>query len=242
MSPELPHIENLVLLVEAGGRSYGTSNDDSDHDYVALTIETPEQVFSLNAADTRTRSLRSQPVGQPSGRGDWDVTVHPLRRWLALAAKGNPNALETLWGPVLVTSPVGIGLRCQRELFIGRHIINPYLGYVHSQRERYFAHEDPSDVIDGEQAKPAMHVARLLIQAKQLLEQRQLELPISEPWLSWLLEVRAGNMQWGRWARVVEALTRSIEIYRHDESIPATADTQAIVAWSIHAHQEWWDR
>ena len=49
---------------------------------------------------------RTQPEGQPSGPGDVDLSTYSLRKYLRLAANGNPTVLNLLFSPPRV-SPFG---------------------------------------------------------------------------------------------------------------------------------------
>src|SRR5215469_11904113 len=98
--PELP--PGTILLVEVGSTAHGTGlPGGEDHDEMAVVLEAPEQVLGLAESGLRSRMHRTQPEGTRSGPGDTDRTVHSLRRFLRLAASGNPSVLMALWAPVL---------------------------------------------------------------------------------------------------------------------------------------------
>src|SRR6185437_2558745 len=79
---------------------------------------------------------RTQPEGVRSGPGDTDRTVHSLRRFVRLAASGNPSVLMAMWAPVLHATGDGLALRSLGESFAGRHVIPRYRGYMKAQAER----------------------------------------------------------------------------------------------------------
>ena len=79
---------------------------------------------------------RTQPEGMKSGHGDIDRTLHPLRRFLYLAASGNPSVLMSLWAPVPEATPEGLEIVGLGDLFVGRHVIPRYRGYMESQATR----------------------------------------------------------------------------------------------------------
>lgn len=251
MTPAVP--DHTILLVHGGSHAYGTATEDSDHDYVAVTIEPPERVFSLRTnpeAAQRTISTRSQPVGQPSSADDWDMAVHPLRRYLALAAKGNPNMLECLWAPEVQTwgrSNYGVQLRNRRGWFIGRHLITPYLGYMRSQMQRFMAPQvDPSPdsprrkLIEehGYDTKAAMHVARLGWQCLELLCDSTITMP--SDYAGDLLDIRQGRMRLNDWQVLVVKLMDAIRHHETDGSIPEGPDLDRIRQWSIATHLGYW--
>ncbi|HSH59502.1 MAG TPA: nucleotidyltransferase domain-containing protein [Acidimicrobiales bacterium] len=59
-----------------------------------------------------------------------------MRRFLRLAASGNPSILMALWAPVLYITPAGEELRALADAFVGRHVIPRYRGYMQAQTLR----------------------------------------------------------------------------------------------------------
>src|SRR5688572_19834939 len=79
---------------------------------------------------------RTQPDGVRSGPGDIDRTLHSLRRFVRLAASGNPSILMALWAPVEYATNEGRELQSLGNAFVGRHVIPRYRGYMQSQAMR----------------------------------------------------------------------------------------------------------
>ena len=105
--PPLPH--GTILLVEVGSTAHGTGlPGGEDQDETAVVIESPSQVLGLAPGGPATIMQRTQPEGVKSGPGDTDRTLHPLRRFLYLAASGNPSVLMSLWAPVLEATAEGL--------------------------------------------------------------------------------------------------------------------------------------
>src|SRR5262245_42672546 len=99
-------------MVEVGSTAHGTGlPGGEDHDQLAVVVETPAQVLGLDPFGFRTVMLRTQPEGVRSGPGDIDRTLHSLRRFIRLAASGNPSILMTLWAPIEFCTPLGLELR-----------------------------------------------------------------------------------------------------------------------------------
>lgn len=63
---------DLIMLVEAGSRSYGTHTPDSDHDLIGVYLESDAEIYGLEQADSiRYRITNENPyLGEP--------TVEPL--------------------------------------------------------------------------------------------------------------------------------------------------------------------
>ena len=81
----------------------------------------------------KTVMQRTQPEGSRSGPGDVDRTLSSLRRFVRLAATGNPSILIALWAPVDLATPLGHDLQSMGEAFVGRHVVPRYRGYMESQ-------------------------------------------------------------------------------------------------------------
>lgn len=96
--PPLP--DSTILLVEAGSTAHGTGlPGGEDHDELGVVMERPAEVLGLGERGFPTVMQRTQPEGTRSGPGDTDRTLHSLRRYLRLAASGNPSILMSLWAP-----------------------------------------------------------------------------------------------------------------------------------------------
>ena len=130
--PELP--ATTILLVEVGSTAHGTGlPGGEDHDEMGVVIEDPATVLGLADRGMRSVMQRTQPDGVRSGPGDTDRTLHSLRRFVRLAASGNPSVLMALWAPVLRITVEGQELRDLAPAFVGRHVIPRYRGYMRAR-------------------------------------------------------------------------------------------------------------
>lgn len=202
--PPLP--ESTILLVEVGSTAHGTGlPGGEDHDEMGVVVEDAAVVLGLDDQGLRTLMQRTQPEGSRSGPGDTDRTLHSLRRFLRLAASGNPSILMALWAPVLHLTPAGEELRALADAFVGRHVIPRYRGYMQAQTLRLLGlrggghgrrgggGREELIAAHGYDTKYAMHAARLGFQCVELLTTRQLQLPIGGEPAEWLRAVRRGK-------------------------------------------------
>ena len=126
-----------ILLVEVGSTADGTGlAGGEDQDELGVVVESPAVVLGLSETGFPTVMQRTQPEGSRSGPGDTDRTLYSLRRFLRLAASGNPSIMMSLWAPVLHSTNEGRELRALGSAFVGRHIIPRYRGYMQSQAQR----------------------------------------------------------------------------------------------------------
>jgi hypothetical protein len=249
--PPLP--ATTILMVEVGSTAHGTGiHGGEDHDQLAVVVETPEQVLGLDPHGFKSLMQRTQPEGARSGPGDVDRTLHSLRRFLRLAASGNPSILMTMWAPVEYSVPIGDELRALGEAFVGRHVVPRYRGYMQSQALRLLGLSGRGhgqrggggreELIAefGFDTKYAMHCARLGFQCLELLRTGGLQLPILGEPAEWLRAVRYGRVPFEDWWERSLALDAELELIGSDESIRPHPDRARIDAWCIDAHQRMW--
>ena len=251
--PPLP--DNTILLVEVGSTAHGTGiPGGEDHDELGVIVESPEQVVGLDERGFTTVMQRTQPEGVRSGPGDIDRTLHSLRRFVRLAASGNPSVLMSFWAPVEHMTPEGEELRALGDAFIGRHVIPRYRGYMQSQGSRLLGLRGGGhgqrgggrreELINayGFDTKYAMHCARLGFQCIELLDTGRLNLPIQGEPADWLRAVRHGNVAFDEWwARSLE-LDAQLEAMYADDAIRPGPDRLRIDAWLVDVHRRVWAR
>jgi uncharacterized protein len=253
MPPIPPLPDGTILLVEVGSTAHGTGlPGGEDHDEMGVVVETAAQVLGLGEGDLRTAMQRTQPEGGRSGPGDIDRTLHSLRRFLHLAATGNPSVLMALWAPVEYATEDGYALQSLGPRFIGRHVIPRYRGYMQSQAERLLGvrvggggrrgQGGREELISefGYDTKYAMHCARLGFQCQELLTTGKLALPIQGEPAEWLLSVRKGRVNFAEWWDRTLGLDAMLESLAIDESFPAGAEVSAIEQWSVDTHLKHW--
>lgn len=251
--PSLP--ETTILLVEVGSTAHGTGlPGGEDHDELGVVVEAPEQVVGLDERGFVTVMQRTQPEGVRSGPGDVDRTLHSLRRFVRMAAKGNPSILMAFWAPVEMVTPEGQELRALGGAFVGRQVIPRYRGYMRSQALRLLglrggAHgrrggggRDELVAAYGFDTKYAMHCARLGFQCLELVSTGRLELPVQGEPGRWLRAVRTGEVSFDEWWERSLELDARLEALQLDESLPPEPDAARIDAWLVDVHCRLWAR
>jgi hypothetical protein len=255
--PEIPPLPaGTILLVEVGSTAHGTGlPGGEDHDEMAVVIESPEQVLGLHPMGMRSEMQRTQPEGSRSGPGDTDRTLHSLRRFVRLAASGNPSILMSFWAPVIESTELGRSLQGLAPAFVGRHVIPRYRGYMQSQAGRLLGVRTSTghgrrggggreELISefGYDTKYAMHCARLGFQCQELLKTGGLSLPMQGEPADWLLRVRRGEVAFTEWWDRTLELDAQLESLETDDTLPSTCDVQRIETWTIDAHLQFWGR
>lgn len=249
--PPLP--PSTILLVEVGSTAHGTGlPGGEDHDEMGVLIESPGQILGLDDRGFATVMQRTQPEGTRSGPGDTDRTLHSLRRFIRLAASGNPSILMSLWAPVLYATDEGYGLRGLADAFIGRHVVPRYRGYMQSQAMRLLGtrggrhgrrgggQRDELVAEHGYDTKYAMHCARLGFQCIELLTTRHLNLPIQGEPADWLRAVRRGDVSFDEWWTRCLGLDRRLEQLGSSDEGAEGPDRPKIEGWSVRTHLASW--
>ena len=251
--PPLP--SSTILLVEVGSTAHGTGiPGGEDYDQLGVVVELPHEVLGLDERGFATVMQRTQPEGSRSGPGDVDRTLHSLRRFLRLAASGNPSILMALWAPVDHATAEGKELQALGDAFIGRHVVPRYRGYMQSQAQRLLGTRGGGhgrrggggreELVEahGYDTKYAMHCARLGFQCQELLTTGELKLPIQGEPAEWLRAVRRGEVAFDEWWATVLRLDGDLDGLQHDDRYPPEPDRARIDAWAIATHQAVWQR
>lgn len=247
--PLPPQYGTEILRTQIGSGVHGvTVSGTDDRDEMGICVEPPEFVIGLQHFEQWT--YRTQPEGVRSGFGDLDLTVYSLRKWTRLACQGNPTVLTPLFVPddaVLINTAIGRGLRAQPGLFLSRQTANRFLGYMTSQREgmlglRGGRHTNRPELIalHGFDTKYAYHMIRLGLQGVELLQNGKITLPIPQPWLAILKDLRAGNRDKAWAVQTALELEAQLVALRGSADLPERPDRTAVNRWLIDVYQGAW--
>lgn len=247
-----------VLLTQVGSGVHGTAIDgQDDRDELGLCLEPVEFVTGLARVRTpggreiafeqyelHTAWSRSRGLAEPSGPGDLDVVVYSARKWARLAVAGNPTVLLPLWVPeaeVVRVTAAGRELRSQAERFASRTAGRRFLGYLRSQRDG-FARRGPRARRGGADydAKRATHALRLGLQGLELLRTGRVTLPVPDPELTRLRQVRRGEWERRHVQAWIGELEADLAAAVAGADLPEQADRAWVDAWLARAHQEFW--
>lgn len=246
-----PALDREILRCEVGSTAHGVGlPGNDDFDMLAVGIEKPEYVLGTKSFETyiyRTAEIREGKKNVPSQPGDIDLTVHSLRKFVKLAAQGNPSVMLALYGPVMKMDDFGRVLRSQHNLFASKDVGRRFLGYMQAQRERLNGERGQmrttrTALIEeyGFDTKYAMHVLRLGYQGLKFLEIGEIECPVAGPMANFLIGVRRGR-------QTLESITLLAAQYEADiqkaletTQLPDHADYDAIDQLMIDLYQDAW--
>ena len=170
------HPDRLVLLTEVGSVAQGLNvTDQDDHDYTAVWIESFGELVD-GPQKRQSMMIRSKPEGERSEPGDIDINVYTLRKFVALARKGNPSILLALFAdPVISRLPEDRWEELAQYLQ-SKRAGGAFLGYMKQQMERWKGERGQKNVSRPElverygfDTKYAAHIVRLGIQGTEYM-------------------------------------------------------------------------
>lgn len=231
---QFPHPDSLIHLFVGGSELHGAKvRDTDDLDIYGIYLEPPELVIGLERSDFYVWSTAGNE--RRNGPNDIDVCLYSLRKWVGLAAKGNPTALHFLFAHTYAPqSESWHQLLKHREAFLSRQAASQFRGFADAQLRRLQGigtgkkgqrHELIGE--HGYDIKAAMHVIRLLNEGIELMKCGAITLPRPEKDL--LITIRAGK--YGSLDRVLE-LAKSLfgELKKAEaaSSLPESANRREI--------------
>lgn len=246
-------LANEILRVTVGSGAHGMAIEGhDDNDEMGVYIQTPEQVAGL-APTAEHYVSRTKPEGERSGPGDTDLTIYGLRKFLRLAAAGNPTILIPFWTndhDILATTDLGDELRdLGREHFVTKRAGYRFLGYLNGQRERMTGGGRQSRVPNrpeliaahGYDTKYASHALRLGLQGVELITTGSLTLPMRENDLNPCMEIKRGEVGYDEALRRVDAVRDQLDqLLVGQLTIPNEPDMDAVNDWLVAAHRRHW--
>lgn len=246
-------LANEILRTTVGSGVHGIAIEGTDdHDEMGIFIEPREHVYGT-AHPIDHHIWRTQPEGARSGPGDVDQVFYSLRKYLRLAAKGNPTALLPLFAPekdVLTFTGLGVELREMRNVFLSQESVHRFLGYMHAQHERMLGRGKQNRVPNrpeliekyGWDVKYGSHALRLSLQGREVAECGTLTLPMDDDLRELVLSVKRGEVSRDDVSGMIRAnivlINRSLERSR----LPEKPHWPTINKWSVEAHETWWFR
>lgn len=200
-------VPNLSYLAVTGSQAYGTSTPTSDYDVYGFIVPPLEMVFphltggvvgfgKHKHGGNRFRHFLASHV--VLDEKEYDVTIYNVVDYVQLVAENNPNMLDSLFVPddcVLVCDDTAKILRDNRRAFLTKKAFHSFKGYAYTQLNKMSKPKLESKrrtVVEeyGYDIKFASHVVRLLLEAEQVLRDKDLDLRKDS---AVLREIRAGK-------------------------------------------------
>jgi uncharacterized protein len=239
--------KGLILRSTVGSTVHGLHLPGTDdRDEMGITIEPPERVLGLQNFEQYIQ--RDRPEGVPSEPGDLDLVVYSLRKYVKLAAAGNPTIIILLFAEPLFVNEAGKDLLANRDLFASREAGKRFLGYLKAQRERLLGTRGQmrvtrTELIEkyGYDTKFAMHAVRLGYQGVEYLTTGKLTLPMRVGG-DVCMRIRRGEVPLSVVIAMIEELEVQIfELLDGKSPLPRVPDFKRIDALLVRLYREAWD-
>jgi uncharacterized protein len=238
-----------ILRCLVGSGVHGTALEgQDDRDEMGVCVEPPSYVIGLRRFEQYI--FRTQPEGSRSGSGDLDVVIYSLRKWMRLALSGNPTVMLPLFAreeDIVSCTDLGNELRGRADMIVSRQAGRRFLGYIRSQRDSLLGkkagrHTNRPELValHGFDTKFAMHMVRLGVEGVELLETGRISLPIREPWLTWLRELRQGRRTMEEALEAAADLESSIERLLKTSPLPDRPRSDEANEWLVRAYLTTW--
>jgi hypothetical protein len=123
--------DRTIFLSVHGSVAYGTNTPTSDLDIKGICI--PPKNYILGFTDHFEQAEQKEP----------DMVVYDIKKFMKLAAQGNPTVLEVLFTDPefwIKVTPEGQKLIDNRNLFLSKKVKFTFSGYAFSQLKRLKSH------------------------------------------------------------------------------------------------------
>ena len=185
-----------------GSQAYGLAQASSDVDRRGFYLPPADWEWSLAGVPEQLESENEEVY--------WE-----LEKFIRLALKANPNALECLYSPLVEhATPLANELLVMRHVFLSQHVHRTYNAYVLSQFKKL-----EGDLRNQGQFrwKHVMHLIRLLLSGVTVLREGFVPLRVDQ-YRDRLLAIRRGETPWAEVEEWRLALHREL-----DEALAATS-------------------
>jgi len=134
----------VILRHKSGSHAYGTVTPESDLDIRGIFIANKTYYHGFVKRVEQVQDMKN------------DITMYELVKYFTLAAKANPNILESMFvrdEDIIEIDELGERLRAHRDLFLSKKCKYTYSGYAHAQLKRIKSHR--KWLLDPPKALPA---------------------------------------------------------------------------------------
>ncbi len=249
----------LLIRCEVGSGVHGMAiAGTDDRDEMGICVEPWTTVIgskTFGHYGFRTAEHgKTFPKGESptSGPDDLDLIVYGLRRWARLAAKGTPTVLTPLWVPdskIEFINDFGKELRELAPMFASKSAGQQFKGYLRSQRDGLMGKRSGGTRNRGRadlrakygfDTKFAAHMVRLGIQGVEYMKTGKVTLPMEEPDLTWLRDLKQGRHTLEEALARAETLEAEISKAQETSKLPDHPDRRGIDYWLSSVHRRFW--
>ena len=151
----------IIFLAKRGSYTYGTNNENSDNDYIAIYIPDYEQQLDLLHSNNKIENFHIQVDNN-------DFIVYPINHFVKYLYAGNMNYLESLFlrdKDIIICNLNYFNFKSKRKLYLSQRVYPMVTSFV-----RKFINElKESNKYDKKDWKAVMHAYRLSDMAIEIL-------------------------------------------------------------------------
>ncbi len=228
-----------ILRCLVGSQAYGTATAGSDEDFKGIFV--PPRSSLIGVKPQKPTITHSQ-----------DDVSYSLRHFVSLSMRCSPNILELLYcdtDHIMVSSDEGNELRKNRDLFLTKQCIKPYVNYAKEQL--MLASKKPqnrgrgrTELIEqfGYDTKFALHTIRLLESAIEIL--RDGTLIVTRPNAKELIAIKDGSRFAGfdEFSQYAQKLIEDLKQLEDKTTLPESPNIEAINDLTVNLHLNFWKR
>jgi predicted nucleotidyltransferase len=243
---KFPYTKRIVVTFIGGSQMHGAKLQDTDDtDWYGIFIEPPEKMVGVDAYEHFVHTTGRERGGNRPG--DIDVCMYGLKKWAGLVCKGNPSVLHFLFAKPEFQHWAWCRLIKNTEIFLAKSHLNQFLGYANAQLARLLnqrggkdCHRPFLEEQHGYDTKYAMHITRLLGEAKELMESGRITFP--RPNRELLIDIRKGKFKLHELTEMNNQLEHEAIAARDASQLPERVDRSVIseaVAATYREHWNW---
>jgi uncharacterized protein len=241
------YVDDVIHVFAGGSNQHGAKGEGSgDLDICGVYIEPADVALGIDREEHFVFSTGNNESRNTAA--DVDFSMYSLRKWVNLAAKGNPTVLSYLFMPYTVAGG-WFWIREDKELFLAASHVKAFAGFGRSQLQRMQGlkgagkHGQRDEIISehGYDTKAAMHMVRMMLECKELLLTGKMTFP--NPSVGLLIAIRKGEFRQRQVEEMYITLEQEIfEIEDKKQSVlPPAVDRQAISKLVSRVYLEHWN-
>jgi predicted nucleotidyltransferase len=214
--------ERVIYRCVIGSQAYGLAGEGSDIDRRGIYLPPADLHWSLYGVPEQLENDDTQEAY-------WEI-----QKFLVLALKANPNALECLYTPLVEkATPMAQRLLAMKTIFLSRMVYQTYNGYVLSQFKKM-----QSDLRNHGQVKwkHVMHLLRLLLSGIRIMREGFVPVRVDDQRAK-LLAIRRGELPWEEVEDWRKRLHHEFNAAAEATSLPERPDYEQANAFLIEARR-----
>lgn len=219
-----------LVNAQAGSHLYGLNHSESDIDTMGIGVHSLREMVKLSPLDQL---------------GDSDEVCYELRKYVRLAAKGNPTVLQMLWTPRdkwLMWHDEWPTIQQQLVKLLPSQLCRAsFRGYLQQQKKKMLTDRGQRETLKeqfGFDTKFAMHAVRLGFQGLEVLQNGQTQLPMNLAHLSVCQQIRHGGWTEPDVIELIDSLDEALKTT--DSCLTPEPDWDTIDEWLADTYRMFW--